>query len=352
MCPLVKKRFSIFPLSLVVLLLQVACVHRPTTQRQSGEHRLHRLEPADGVVLPGIGQDPVALGDYLQALPAGAPKPVIYNDYVVITWASEKLNYMMTGKVQEKPQVGAVPLEDLPYVALQIGVNLTPEGDLEKIAAGDMDDKITRMCDTFAEIGRPVYLRIGYEFNGEWNNYEPELYKKAWRRMASLVYAHSFDQIALVWCYAPEGARTDYMAWYPGDQWVDWWAIDLFSPEHLDSKLTNDFILHAADRGYPVMIAECSPRWVGAHSEQAWNVWFKRFFKIFEKHPNVKAFCYISWNWEDHYPKSGFMKYWGDGRIHATSERFGPWLNELGKERYGKGGAPRLVRDLIIDPVD
>src|ERR1700693_6422639 len=40
-----------------------------------------------------------------------------------------------------------------------------------------------RLC---AKRTNPSFMRIGYEFDGEWNAYEPEAYVAAWRRIVEI----------------------------------------------------------------------------------------------------------------------------------------------------------------------
>lgn len=46
----------------------------------------------------------------------------------------------------------------------------------------------------------------------------------------------------------------DYQVFYPGNDWVDWWSIDLFSPEMFTLDNTTWFLEDAATHGFPVMI--------------------------------------------------------------------------------------------------
>ena len=55
---------------------------------------------------------------------------------------------------------------------LSIGIYMTEEfypNGLSKIAAGDYDAQINRLATFLKTINKPVFLRIGYEFDGKWN---------------------------------------------------------------------------------------------------------------------------------------------------------------------------------------
>src|SRR5260370_24453913 len=58
----------------------------------------------------------------------------------------------------------------------------------------------------------------------------------------------------------------------------------------------------ALHHGYPVMIGESTTRWVGGvqGGEETWRTWFDPYFTFIRTWPTVKAFCYISWNWEQY----------------------------------------------------
>lgn len=107
------------------------------------------------------------------------------------------------------------------------------------------------------------------------------------------------------------------MDWYPGDDWVDWWGIDLFSAGDFASADTVKFMRLAREHGFPVMIGESTPRYVGVlEGERSWNTWFAPYFDFILRNPNLKAFCYINWNWAD-YPR---WHNWGDARIRQNGE--------------------------------
>lgn len=45
---------------------------------------------------------------------------------------------------------------------------------------------------------RPLYVRIGYEFNGQWNNYSESSYPQAFNRVAKVL--RETNMVATVWC--------------------------------------------------------------------------------------------------------------------------------------------------------
>jgi hypothetical protein len=122
------------------------------------------------------------------------------------------------------------------------------------------------------------------------------------------------------------------MRYYPGDEWVDWWAVDLFAAHHILSPDVNAFVERAAEHRFPVMIGESTPRYIGTDKGLAsWNLWFKPYFDFIRRHANVKAFCYINWNWDETRWK------WGEGRFEKGGIVLEKYRNELAKPWYIHG---------------
>lgn len=216
----------------------------------------------------------------------------------------------------QKPRLERIE-ETYPWIRLipQYGISMTKDGSPHKhyehlVAAGEYDDSLRLICESLKQLDRPLYLRIGYECNGEWNGYEPDTYRAAFRHVADMV--REFDlPAALVWnVYPPETA----MEYYPGDDYVDWWSFDLFDASDGESSGLAAFLDSAHAHGKPVMIGESTPRRVGVDDGEAdWNAWFKPFFELIASQPGIKAFGYINWHWGETQWSN-----WGDARIHSN----------------------------------
>jgi hypothetical protein len=304
----------------------------PVPRQQGG----HRLEPEGNSVLHGAGQDPEAFREYFTRV--GERKPALYMTYV--TLKSDLAAYFAWLQHELDAYLPAV-------LAPQIGLHLAgdardehPEPHYEhEVAAGQLDDQIAAFGVGLRALQRPAYVRIGFEFNGPWNGYAPEAYKTAWRRIVAGVRKQRVDDMAAVWCSFPlpsrrehpQGTDRDYAAFYPGDDVVDWWAIDLFAPDELTRDNTLTFLQEAQQRHFPVMIGESTPRGVGVHGgEQAWTHWFVPYFSLIRSQPSVKAFCYISWDWSQ-YP---LWSDWGDARIWAHPTILAHYQRELADALY------------------
>jgi hypothetical protein len=268
-----------------------------------------RLEPRGHRVLHGAGQSPEAFAQYTAAL--GDSRPLIFMTYCGLKTDLAKYFDSLAGWLQ--------PWSN-PLVIPQIGLSMTKDGSPEQhyehlVAAGSFDHAIEAFCRGLQQLGRPAFVRIGYEFNGQWNGYEPEAYRAAWVRIVHALRRHHLKDVAVVWCYAPDGNNKQYRAFHPGNEHVDWWSVDCFSPEHFSAADTVAFMADARAARCPVMIGECTPRQIGVHNGRAsWEAWFARYFAFIHAHDHLKAVCYINWDWAN-YPQ---WSDWGDARIQAN----------------------------------
>lgn len=269
-----------------------------------------------------------------------AYKPVVYMSYVPL-----KADMRAYFDGLRRALSAYDPYNVVPQIGLYMnggGLDEMHDGTYDnKVAQGYLDAQIEALCLELKRLERPVYLRIGFEFNGPWNGYSAGTFTAAWIRIVTALRSHVLENVATVWCYCPlpsmredpDGNRIDrdYLAYYPGDEWVDWWSIDLFSPDMFTLDNTRWFMEAAEQHHFPVMIGESTPRGISVQmADEAWNQWYARFFNFIRMEPCVKAFCYINWNW-DAYPEfSG----WGDARIQVEPTILERYRQELADPMY------------------
>ena len=131
-------------------------------------------------------------------------------------------------------------VERFPDTVLQSALWMVGKwGVLSKTVAGEYDSVVIEFSRWAKATRRPIYLRIGYEFDGRHNQLEPEDYVKAYRRIVDLMRAQGADNIAFVWHSYAAPTYKDYPLsdWYPGDEYVDWVGISLFGHMY-DSELS------------------------------------------------------------------------------------------------------------------
>lgn len=301
-----------------------------------------KLEPKGQRNLHGIGQSGDAFDEYYAAI--GAHKPALYMTYISIKADDPKKPPRAKWFSDLKTRLEKYDV----YVIPQIGVSL---GKVQEVVDGKHDAGIEALCEGLKSLNRPAYLRIGYEFNGEWNNLPPEQFKAAWKRIVDAMRRHKLDEVATVWCYAPEGVHKNYMDYYPGDDYVDWWGIDLFSVEHFFVADTKWFVEEAAKRRFPVMVGESTPRWVGVdRGDKSWQTWFARYFEWMGKYPNVKAFSYITYDWAAKWKSPMHLHDWGDARVWTNEAVFDKWKAEMNKPVYLHGADEATTRAMLNLP--
>lgn len=251
---------------------------------------------------------------------------------------------------------------------IAIGLNISENdhsGGLDRLVAGEHDDSTRQLARFIKLAGVPVWLRIGYEFDGGWNSgYEDaERYKAAWRRIVDVLREEGVENVEFVWQAAAfpldiltDGGYTDVRQWYPGDDYVDWLGVSMFM--HLDEKpavevafepptsreLLGGMLDLAREVGKPVFIGEASPQgydlargtnaniaatWDGPQaeglievsSEQIWERWYAPLFEWMEENRDlVYALSYINCHWDsqDLWNAPYESGYWGDTRLQAS----------------------------------
>lgn len=232
-------------------------------------------------------------------------------------------------------------VELYPQSALQIGLWMV--GDCGRIASGDLDSAIDRLGEWIRKTNRPVYLRVGYEFDGPHNHYPPKDYVKAYQRLVDRFRKNGITNVAFVWHSYGSVASKDISPWYPGDSYVDWVGLSYFNQPQGYMKPVVEFAkLHQK----PLMIGEASPWVMQTKYANSWNLWFKPLFK-FARENNVKAISYISCDWNSMAQFAG--QKWGDTRLQTSPEILKQWLSETSQATYLKA-SPELFKTLGFDP--
>ena len=287
-----------------------------------------KMEPKTGII-HGAGQDIQSYTVYKDLMPEGN-KPLMYMTYISITQSTDEV---IAWHKKIKTELASMGNKN---VVLQIGLNLTTgrddgSGEALSVSQGKYNEQLSLFINALKDIKTPTYLRIGYEFEGKWNNYTPEGYVSAFRLISEKIKLSGIKNIATVWCSAGGSAgfisKQDLMAFYPGDDVVDWWGVDIFSPEEITNVWLVEFYKMAAERKKPVMIGETTPRYVGVEEGQkSWDTWFGPFFEMVAQNPEIKAISYINWDWVYHSNRLGFQWHdWKDARLQK---------NEVVKELY------------------
>ena len=314
-----------------------------------------KFEPEDRKCLVFIGQDLAATGGleaYNQGYSDYFNVPAGVTVYTNLSPGDESFGYYNKGLdgIKAKANWGAgdcwakLYIEEPNYKNTAMAIGLSMVNHEKKIAKGRHDDLIREFGMWIKSIERPVFLRIGYEFDGwEWNHYEKKHYLKAWKRIHSIFNELRVNNVAFVWQSKGTGSGQDILAaWYPGDDLVDWCAYSYFgNPDE-------EMILFARKHNKPVFIAEATPVRqldnlyfdTDLKKEELekiiWEEWFVPFFKLINENSDViKAFSYINTDWSSQpmwISNPVFQKV--DSRIQLSAYISKRWKAEMQKEQY------------------
>jgi hypothetical protein len=313
-----------------------------------------RLEPQRSVVLHGAGQsDETSFAAYTKAV---APaRPMLSMSYVDLR--DDLRGYF----ARLRAELARYPDLIVPQIGLSMNAGEAKKHYEGDVARGVDDARLQQMCAGLRSLNRPAFLRIGYEFNGSWNGYEATSYVGAFRHIASTLRGCGLENVALVWDWSAD-AELDtehggfgslwsgdpakrYAAFYPGDDAVDWWGLNLFSEESLTAGATKAFLNDAARHRFPVMIGESAPtKHPVSEGRQVVDGWYTPYFKLIRSSPGIKAFCYIDWDWRT-YPQ---WASWGDSRIEDNPDVLRFYRGEVASPLYadarGRSETMQLLR--------
>lgn len=347
-------------INLVILLITYSNTSQNTTMSNTATKA--KFEPGEGECLFFIGQDMRAIGglenysdgycDHFE-VPAGI---TLYTGFAIGT---ESYGYMQKGNdgIKSIANWGAEDscvqcyIDDPDFKHSLISIGLSLVGNEKKVAKGQHDDLIIELGEWIKGIERPVFLRIGYEFDGwDWNNYNKKYYLASWKRISDMFTKMGVTNAALVWQSKGVGSGQDvFEEWYPGDDLVDWCGYSYFGDPD------EEMLTFARNHNKPVFIAEATPILMNGttfldtflsnpeQAEKAWEDWFVPFINTLNDNKDIiKAFSYINVNWavQPMWKDNGLFKH-VDSRIQKSEFITKKWLEEIANPRYLKAN-PRL----------
>jgi beta-mannanase len=361
--------------------------------------------PAEGNVLLIIGQDLESIYNYTQdpnmPVPGGVTAYIdLYNcdkpqDNISCFFPFGGLGEDNDGNKVIDIDWGSGPLnasnaaDGNPNSVLVIGLYMseewTPNG-LARIAGGEFDNAVMKLGNFIASKDRPVYLRIGYEFDGKWNTGYSNTtnFKNAYRRIVDIIRPiASKCEMVLQASTSPvddilEQYRENIADWYPGDEYVDWMGLSWFLPPTFtqglmsgnyvvpnQKELADEVLALARAHSKPVMICESAPQGynltnlnfknintmlpnygspatgqVNKTADELWNEWFKPYFDYIHTNKDViRAVAYINCNWDVQakWAPPYNEGYWGDTRVQTHPGIKAKWLDEMSKDSWLHG---------------
>jgi hypothetical protein len=285
------------------------------------------FQPQRGAAWHGVGQDPDGIADYLRVLPPEL-RPAIVSSYTAVhpEWTTFQ---QWRGYTREElvRQFDLYP-DHIHHLAVPMCVARADEASTpwiftDLLASGALDSHLRDLGKCLAPLKHPVLLRPGFEFNGDWNGYEPQSFVKAFRRFVDVVN-DTGARVSWVWhgvTHTP--GLPEWMRWYPGDNYVDWLGLSCFRKGHLGDVKGGAWVRDAQRLGKPLMICEAGPMMldIGADPDTAWAEWYQHYFDFISRYDACQAFVYIN----QEFTKFPIWKEFGDTRLHrspATLQRF------------------------------
>lgn len=289
-----------------------------------------KFAPEDGKKLLIIGQDLGSVGglsnysngyiDHFEQYPAGV---TTYTSLPSLNGLSTRDNWGAGDVHAELYRTD----ENFDNSAIAIGLYLV--GQLGNIVGGGFDGPIKNLGNWIKQQERPVFLRIGYEFDYPDNNYDAGQFKAAWKRIVHVFDEIEVSNVAYVW--QSDGSNTtNIINWYPGDEYVNWLGYSNFDEPNPGQNM-RDF---AEEHDKPIMIAEATPRQNldDGNGEQYWTNWFEPMFNTIYDDDHIKALAYINADWESQSLWDG--EGWGDSRVQIDETIEANWRAEIAKDAW------------------
>jgi Glycosyl hydrolase family 26 len=361
------RKFYTAGLTLIFTALLFSCNNQTQNSKTDAitfdSTRLEKFEPANGKVILFAGQDLEAIGGtdkYTDGYFDHFPAPGGFTQYTDFLTGHETFGLVHKGLDGlttldnwgdgDESMAVTVADKDFNNSCLAIGLDIS-QGNDSVTTTGSYDSLIYRLGNWIKTQGnRPVFLRIGYEFDGEsWNHYKKEFYIPAWKRIRQKLDSMGVTNVAYVWQSQGAGASREVLnSFYPGDEYVDWVAFSYFDAA---AGANHAMIQFGRDHHKPLFIAEASPvfpdeKFVGKpldltkteDATRVWKDWFTPLFKMVDDNPDViKAIHYINCPWKARkmWKDNGYFKNI-DARITKNDSMKVWWLRETSKEKYLK----------------
>jgi Glycosyl hydrolase family 26 len=300
--------------STLILLLSIS---KPS----GAEPRKVLFSPPEGKVLLIVGEDKTSTDDYARGIGIIPGGTMVYT--AIQDTGSLKTAVDNGGGIQD----GQYLLDQYPHSVIQVGLWMV--GGLEGTVKGDYDRNIDKIGVWIKQAKRPVFLRIGYEFDLPANNYDPKEYRLAFRYIVDRLRKEGVKNAAFVWHSYANLPPYPLEDWYPGDDHVDWFAVSVFGKPNIYMK---NFAQMARKHHKGFMIAESAPQGDGSkYGMTSWNLWYESYFQFIHDE-KVRIACYIDLNWETIPMFKG--QGWGDSRVEANSIVKKKWLEEIQNGKY------------------
>ncbi len=206
---------------------------------------------------------------------------------------------------------------------------------LADIAAGSYDSYIKASARAAARWRKPMYIRLANEMNLANSAYgpghdgnTPALFIAAWRHVVKLFRNEGANNVQWIW--SPNvycDGKCPFAAFYPGNSWVDWVALDGYNYASIDHIPWMSFnqIFHPSYRlltalsSRPVMIGETASTSIGGDKAK-WIINALRALR--RQYPRIHALV-----WFDRRKKA-------DWRVNSSRASLAAWRKMASSKAY------------------
>ena len=200
-----------------------------------------RFAPTPGKILIFAGQDNQSVGGtakyrdgYVDNI--GVPAGITHYVYFTEDWTNKFNRSFAKGKVDglnEETEWAAGPMNQKAYLDSPVlercvmHLSISMEGNSEdKVADGSYDHLIDELVDFVRDHSdHPFLIRIGYEFDGSWNAYDPVNFKAAFRRIVEALQEAKLTNFATVYASSSGAKPQQFIDYDPGTEYYDWVGI-------------------------------------------------------------------------------------------------------------------------------
>jgi len=188
-------------------------------------------------------------------------------------------SYPSIERINKVVKEGYIPLITLEDHFVNSKPNVK-QPNLYSIVEGHFDSFFKDWAKEIKQVNGTVLLRILHEFNGDWypwctinNDKNPEMVVKAFRHIHDIFKAQQVTNVKFVWCpnsmSLPQEKWNFIMDAYPGDEYVDYVALDIYNGagkgipvwrSFRKEGIENYFILNQRLAHKPLLICEAASR--------------------------------------------------------------------------------------------
>ena len=177
-------------------------------------------------------------------------------------------------------------------------------GYLEEVAKGEFDDFFRQWAEDAKSCGLPVFLRFGFEMNGDWFPWgsQPKTFIQAWRRTFNIFKSVGCENVQ--WMFSPNvlwdkrTEKKDLYNYYPGAAYVDLIGLDGYNfGDHHDKwhewqsyeEVFERTIKACMKFNKPVYISE-----IGCADDKRKPAWIKDFLEKVSQDERIEGFIYFN----------------------------------------------------------